>query len=157
MKTSWTMVVGMIALAGLGMVLTTGCQPANPNLTAQANSPIPDVPLPNGFALIEEQSRSRSRGSWRTVDFLYEGSGDKFAVPRFYEEQMPMHGWSLWDKRFIRGRATINFIKNGETCVITVYEEGGIKPIRLHVDISPTAQEGSAPRAMPPGSGRKGR
>lgn len=155
MKTSRTMVAGLVGLALLASLGATGCQPANQNLTAQANSAIPDVPVPNGFELIEEQSRSRSRGSWRTVDFLFEGSADKFAVPQFYEKQMPMHGWSLWDKRFIRGRATINFIKNGETCVITVYEEGGIKPVRLHVDISPTAQD-APPRVSSPGSGRKG-
>lgn len=120
----------------MAMVLLAGCTPdPKAELQARPHSAVPDVPLPGGFSLVEKQSRSRSRGNWRTVDYLYKGSVNKFAVIRFYEKQMPASGWQLMDKRFVQGRATLNYIKDNEICVLSVYEAG--YQTCVHVDISP--------------------
>jgi hypothetical protein len=120
----------------MAMVLLTGCTPdPEAELQARPHSAVPDFPLPGGFSLVEKQSRSRSRGNWRTVDYLYKGGEDKFAVIRFYEKQMPASGWRLMDKRFVQGRATLNYIKDNEICVLSVYESG--YQTCVHVDISP--------------------
>jgi hypothetical protein len=120
-------------------VLPGSCQSSDTNadLTVQQRSVISDVPVPTGFSLVEEQSRSRSRATWRTVDYLFAGSGEKFAVMRLYEKQMPIHGWTLQDKRFTQGQVMMIYNKDTEQCVITIFDAGGFSPTRLHVDISP--------------------
>ena len=97
-------------------------------------------------------SRSRSRGSWRTVDYLYRGSGEKFAVIRFFERQMPINGWTATDKRFVQGRATLNFVNDNEICSITVYNASGWNGTYIHVDVSPSGE--AIPLAKPAKSQR---
>lgn len=134
------------------LLLSHGCT-GDPTveLQAQPQSTIPDVPVPSGFGLVEKQSRSRSRGNWRTVDYLYRGSENKFAVVRFVEKQMPAGGWQLMDKRFVQGRATMNFIKGNEVCVLSVYGDSGYSTY-IHVDISP---RGSMPAGNSPQTKKK--
>ena len=121
-------------------VMVVGCTGGDPeaDLVAQPRSPVPDVPVPSDFELVEKMSRSRSRGSWRTVDYLYRGGGEKFAVKRFFERQMSINGWTLVDQRFVQGRATLNYVKSDEICCITIYSgSAGWNGTYIHVDVSP--------------------
>lgn len=117
------------------------------DLVAQPRPPVPDIPVPSDFKLEEKMSRSRSRGTWRTVDYLYRGSGEKFAVIRFFERQMPINGWTATDKRFVQGRATLNFVNDNEVCSITVYNASGWNGTYIHVDVSPSGE--TIPPAKP--------
>lgn len=115
----------MIMLGLLVLFLhALGCQNnSGGDLGAQARSPLPDVPLPAGFELEELRSRSWKSGENRFVDHMYEGRGDKFAVSRFYEKQMPVSGWTMESDQFLQGRGTMDFVKGHERCRITYYDE----------------------------------
>jgi hypothetical protein len=123
MKQSWMMALGMFV--GVAALAMAGCQgDGGGELGAQARSPLPDVPLPDGFSLVELRSRSWRSGESRFVDHLYEGRRDKFAVSRFYEKQMPLSGWSMESSQFLQGRGTMDFVKGAERCRITYYDSG---------------------------------
>ncbi len=114
----------VLVLLTIALGLLAGCR-SNPSvdLGAQARSPLPDVPVADGFELVELRSRSWQSGQSRFVDHMYEGSGDKFAVSRFYEKQMPIAGWSMESSQFLQGRGTMDFIKGQERCRITYYDK----------------------------------
>lgn len=123
MKRAWMTTLGLAAVA---MVMAGGgCQQSSTmDLGAQARSPLPDVPVPDGFTLVELRSRSWQSGQSRFVDHMYEGRGEKFAVSRFYEKQMPTAGWTLESSQFLQGRGTMDFAKGDEHCRITFYDKG---------------------------------
>jgi hypothetical protein len=116
------MMMHMLLLAAL--LPLAACQTdTNRDLGARAYAPLPDVPVAEGFELVELRSRTLDNGQLRFVDHMYQGRGDKFAVERFYEKQMPISGWTMEGKQFVQGRGTMDFVKGSEHCRITYYDE----------------------------------
>jgi hypothetical protein len=123
-------IAGMVLLAA---VATTGCNSNTTNdsggsarqaepteLVAMSRPPVPDLPVPIGFDLDQGRSRNLAAAGVRWVDHVYKGSGDKFAVARFYRRQMPINRWVLVTEMFSKGDLKLDFEKQNERCHITL-------------------------------------
>jgi hypothetical protein len=139
-----------VLMSATALVLLTGCEQTqtvdasngaprqvNPqaDLVAQSAAPIPDVPLPLGFKLDESVSRNYSLAGARLVDHVYKGSAGKFALKRFYERQMPVHGWTTVSTMFTQGQVRLYFMKDIERCAIVIADGGLFGGTRLQVDL----------------------
>lgn len=123
-----------LAVAGTGCTATGDAQatdkPATKSDTASApltladllplnRPPIADLPVPNGFMLVESISRSYDWGSGRVVDHTYEGRAEKQEIERFYARQMPAQGWTRASTETVRGSSRLEFTNpRGERCAI---------------------------------------
>lgn len=108
--------------------VNTGSTPREvgvPNeLVAKARPPVPDVPVPLGFDLDEDESRSLASAGIRWVDHRYTGNPDKWAVGRFYKRQMPLNGWVLDSDQMSQGLITLSFSKGVERCDVRISDGG---------------------------------
>ncbi|MHC4295178.1 MAG: hypothetical protein ACYSTL_06295 [Planctomycetota bacterium] len=109
-------------------------------LVATSRPPIPDLPVPIGFGLDEGKSRDYAFSGGRFVDHVYKGKGDKFAVKRFYERQMPINRWVLSTEMFIRGDISMDFEKETERCRIVVTGGGSFQSTYIEVQLSPSGR-----------------
>ena len=83
-----------------------------------------DIPLPTGFKIVEPLMEDYSTGQGRTyLRHTYAGSADKFAVRRFYREQMPLLRWVKMSDGAIKGDFSMRFAKGNEVCMIDVRDE----------------------------------
>jgi hypothetical protein len=91
-------------------------------LVGQGRPPIPDFPVPVGFALNESLSRNFAAAGLRSVEHVYDGKADKFAVKRFYQQQMPVSRWVLQNDLVAEGTITMEFEKegHGERCTVVI-------------------------------------
>ena len=123
-------------LVGLGVVLpflVSGCETPDQRkdqavrLIATSRPYEKDIPLPAGFTIVERAMEDHSTGQSRTyLRHVYSGRADKFAVRRFYREQMPLLRWAKMSDSAIKGSFTMRFAKGNEVCVICIGDEGNI-------------------------------
>jgi len=113
---------------------------SQPELIAQAHSPIPDVPLPIGFKLDEGRSRNFASSGARYVDHVYKGKASRFAVARFYKQQMPREKWVLITDRFVQGSVILDFEKNTERCSLTVSKGSLFNPTIIRMQLWTTSR-----------------
>ena len=106
-----------------------------PELVAQANPPIADVPLPARFRLDEEQSWSRVTGGVRRIEHHYYGPADKFAVWRFFKKRMPEQQWTLVRDEYSNGGVRMDFDKASERCLVTISDGSLFNPSRVRVEL----------------------
>jgi hypothetical protein len=95
-----------------------------PELVAMRRPPIDDLPVPIGFYLDEDKSRNTTVAGARFIDHLYKGRADKFAVGRFYKQQMPISRWTLVTERFSQGEILQDYEKDNGRCRISITEGG---------------------------------
>lgn len=112
------------ALAVL-LAVVGGCSAAGPiapsgPLRPMPDPPLADVPVPVGFRLQERSCEDWSSGAIRYVRHRYLGKADKYAVRKFYREQMPLLRWSAVSEGQVSGRHTLRFKRPKESCTITV-------------------------------------
>jgi len=142
------LVAGLGACASSGRETagsTQGEQQAGPDrpmrvgLIPQSRPPIADLPVPIGFKLAESISRTYESGGTRTIDHTYEGRDDKFAVERFYAEQMPLKDWEAKSKRMERGVITQIYQKAGEMAEVRISDAKGLTTNRtsIHITVQP--------------------
>ncbi len=117
---------------------------AGGTLFAMAHPPIADLPVPFGFDLDEGRSRHWTMGSIRLVDHVYEGSGDKFVVARFYRTQMPINRWELVRDVFAQGDIILDFDKGNERCHVVISEDGWGNRLEIKVLLSSSGKIPSA-------------
>lgn len=108
---------------------------ALPEMVALARPPIADLPVPVGFHLQEDKSRSFEAAGMRYIDHLYYGHGDRFAVKRFYERQMPISRWVLVTDMFIRGSVMMDFEKGSERCQISINSTGWFNGLKIQIAV----------------------
>ncbi len=113
-------------------------------LFAKAHPPIADLPVPFGFDLDEGRSRHWTVGSIRLVDHVYEGSGEKFDVARFYRTQMPINRWEMVRDVFAQGDIILDFDKGNERCHVVITEEGWGNRLEIKVLLSSSGKIPSA-------------
>jgi hypothetical protein len=107
-----------------------GCAPAASNkhdvrLIASARPYEPDIPIPNGFKLLDDASEDRSTGVSRLyLRHLYTGRADKYAVRSFYREQMPLARWTMVSAGNVRGVCNLRFEKGDESCDVEIRDAG---------------------------------
>lgn len=146
----------MLTMAVAGLVLVGGCarmprrqvtrkngrpvktkaaQPAK--LAAVSRPPIPDLPVPDGFKLDEERSRSFAAAGSRYVDHTYESRDrvDKYMLSRFYKRHMPVCRWTLLTDMFVQRKIMLDFEKEGERCRIIITEGGMMSPCTVQAQV----------------------
>ncbi|MCM8784533.1 MAG: hypothetical protein NC818_07230 [Candidatus Omnitrophica bacterium] len=108
-------------------VFLTGCasfsfQKRTPAEEALLPAPLlkfADVPVPQGFKLIANESFIFQNENGRVGLLRYSGSPTADLVVNFYREQMPQYGWFLLNI-VEYGRRVLNFEKQEESCIITL-------------------------------------
>lgn len=137
------------------VALATGCASSGDTGNAPSAAPVrhpalQDFPVPSGFQLVDEHSRSRNYGAVRMVQFEYAGQTQPGAVARFYMEQMPSNGWVLKPYAFLEGEYQLRFESDMEDCSIRVrrVKSGVTTRTLINVDIGPISR--AAPERTTP-------
>ncbi|MCM8778825.1 MAG: hypothetical protein NC898_01960 [Candidatus Omnitrophica bacterium] len=78
-----------------------------------------DVPVPQGFKLMANESFIFQNENGRVGLLRYTGSPTADQAVNFYREQMPQYGWFLLNI-IEYGRRVLNFEKGEESCIITI-------------------------------------
>lgn len=94
-----------------------------------------DIPLPVGFVLADHSSEDWSGGSIRYLRHRYVGVADKFAIRRFYREQMPLLRWKAVGDSHVRGRIVMRFERGRESNTVTIENDGRGRSGRLAIDV----------------------
>ncbi|MBN1554736.1 MAG: hypothetical protein JXA11_08320 [Phycisphaerae bacterium] len=136
------------SLAGLlsGLCASVGCQTGGSGeIKADPRSThVTDVPVPNGFDLVENRSRSyQNQTGLRWVDYLYKGREEKLDIVRFYEKQMTLYHWEPQTTQTAQGQTSLDYTKGHERCRITV-SGGGMGASFVHISITPGTHVGPA-------------
>ena len=121
---------GVVLALTLSWPLAAGCSAphAKPQGAALAPSPQPydaDIPVPEGFRLVENSCEDWAAGPIRYLRHRYRGRADKLAVRRFYRDQMPLVRWAAAGDGGVHGRYTMRFERGTESCTITIDEAHG--------------------------------
>ena len=93
-----------------------------------------DIPVPDGFKFIANQSFAFQTQDLRVGLLKYEGKADPDAIVQFYKEQMPLYNWKVVNL-IEYGKRLLNFEKNGQSAVVTI-EPRGTKVI-ITIAVSP--------------------
>ncbi len=117
------------AVAALVLSLVGGCVGSsairgNRSLLPSARPYAADIPLPEGFRLVDQSSEDWAAG--RRIRYLrhrYRGRADKYTVREFYREQMPLVRWTAISDGNVNGRITMRFERAAESCTITIEDE----------------------------------
>ena len=117
------------AVAAIVLSLVGGC--VGPSAISGRQSLVPsarpyeaDIPLPEGFRLVDRSSEDWAAG--RRIRYLrhrYRGRADKYTVRRFYREQMPLVRWTAISDGNVNGRITMRFERAAESCTVTIEDE----------------------------------
>jgi hypothetical protein len=134
-------------------MLTVGCESPEANqdvrLVASRRQYEKDVPVPAGFQLVEDACEDQSTGTRRLyLRHLYEGDAqNKYAVRRFYREQMPRARWHLVSDGNVKGVYTLRFEKGTEACTVRITDaESGLGAARARIEVTIVQEErGQAP------------
>ncbi len=117
-------------------------------LVPAVRTPIPDFPVPAGFSLDENQSRSFAAGGARSVFHVYRGGANKFDVASFYRKQMASNRWILVTDRFLQREVKMDFEKETERCLVVIADSNKFgSSVEIQVElftsgrIKSTAQE----------------
>jgi hypothetical protein len=79
-----------------------------------------EVPVPDGFKLVESHSMDHESAGQRMARHEYQGKGDPFAVRNFYRQQMPQMGWERVSDESFKGVITMRFEKKREVCTVQI-------------------------------------
>lgn len=114
-----------------------------------------DIPIPEGFRLVEEACEDQSTGTRRLyLRHIYEGSAsNRYAVRVFYREQMPRARWHLVSDGNVKGEYTLRFEKGSEACTIRITDAEGSIGANTRVQVIIAQEErGEAPPKVRNGS-----
>ncbi|MDP6045718.1 MAG: hypothetical protein QGH94_12305 [Phycisphaerae bacterium] len=132
--------VTCLGLAAL-LCMLSGCAwfsgDSNPGmeLAARAKSPVADLPVPMGFTIDAERSRTFDSGVARLVDHLYTGNASTFAVARFYKKAMVLRRWRFVNETFSLGDQDLRFTRPGETCRVRITPGSWLHPTKLKLEL----------------------
>ena len=92
-------------------------------LLAKARPPVPDLPVPIGFDMVEDISRSYESAGARFIDHSFRGKARKFDVERFCRIQLPLKGWTFRGSQMVRGAFTMRYEKGNEFLEVHIWSE----------------------------------
>lgn len=78
-----------------------------------------DIPVPRGFKFLPAASYAFKSGDIRAGVLIYQGLAPAEQVMAFYQQQMPMHKWSLLNL-VEYGNRLMNYDRENESCVINI-------------------------------------
>lgn len=96
-----------------------------------------DVPVPDGFRFIANESFAFQTQDVRVGLLKYEGKADPDAIVRFYKEQMPLYNWEVVNI-IEYGKRLLNFEKDGQSAVVTIEPRGG--KVIITIAVSPRSE-----------------
>lgn len=138
---------GLLILGGLA-VLAIGCESGDRISASPVRDPVVgDLPKPAGFRLVDDRSLAHLSGQVRLAKCLYEGSTNREAVKRFYEEYMPSAGFEQRRMELEDGAYKLFFESETETCDVRI-SRSGLKTLVM-VNLTPRPA-GSTQREAPP-------
>lgn len=79
-----------------------------------------EIPVPDGFQLVDEHSMDHESAGQRMARHEYKGRADPFAVRDFYRQRMPQMGWERVSDQSVKGVITMRFEKKLEACTIQI-------------------------------------
>ena len=103
-----------------------------------------DVPMPNGFRIIPDDSFIFDNDVTRFGILKYSGSADASTVARFYRDQMPLYNWRFINLMEFNMRI-VNFDRDDQTCTIII-EPRHLGTV-LTVSVAPKAGRASTYKA----------
>jgi hypothetical protein len=109
-------------------------------LEPQAVFRFPDIPVPMGFKLVNQETYSFEGAGVRVGVLKYKGRAQAHSVINFYKEQMPMYNWRLLNV-IEYGERLMNFDREDEICNIKLVSHGSA--LYVTVSVGPKTQ---APR-----------
>jgi hypothetical protein len=125
-----TALVATLAACAEGPKVVQPLPPGNASLH-------PDLPSPQGFVFVENQSHSSPTGSFRVVNQTLEGKERRVeGAVKFYKEAFPAHGWTLEkEEGQAPGTIRLSFVKKEERCRIEISEPTrAVVTVRLKVN-----------------------
>lgn len=137
-----SLVVAILLSAGLAGCLGGGGRPPAP----VQHPMLQNVPLPDGFRIVDQRSRGMTTGGQRWAQCEFMGNADRATVVSFFEEYMPTAGWALKEKRFTAGVYDLRFDSARERCDLRVYHQS---LNRTKIDVDLRQIPGAAPDAPP--------
>lgn len=138
-------VIGLLGCAGLSKKTDSHTQ--SPALLEPSSiAKFADVPVPNHFKFLAEDSYSFENTGVRVGFLRYQGKAAAEQLVNFYREQMPMYNWELLNV-VEYGDRLMNFDREAETCIITITPKGSAALITL--SIGPKNQPASKKSARP--------
>ncbi len=93
------------------------------SLLAKSRTEVPDLPVPVGFDLMEDISRSYESAGARFIDHSYRGRDDKAEVERFCRIHLPMKSWTMRGSQMVRGTFTMRYEKGSEYLEVRIWTE----------------------------------
>jgi hypothetical protein len=138
---------GCLLLEMLGLP-TGGQTPYNPKLedegvAVQRNIQFNDIPVPMAFKLRRDRFYSYSCATFRIGEFYYEGAWTYRRTKAFYEEQMPISGWSRLSEEIGDRQAREHWAKGSDRLRI-VYDVSG-EYVAVHMQLYPVGSEPPLP------------
>jgi hypothetical protein len=102
-----------------------------------------DIPIPNGFRLVERACEDQSTGTRRLyLRHTYEGrAADRYAVRTFYRDQMPRAQWTLVSDGNVKGSYTMRFEKGTEACTVLISDVPSRLGVNTRVQVIVTQEE----------------
>lgn len=104
-------------------------------LKVSAHPLVRDIPVPEGFRLVDQSCEDWASGPIRYIRHRYTGRADKHAVRRFYREQMPLVRWTAISDANLHGRFTMRFERSKEYCTVFIDSPAARKSDQVIVDV----------------------
>ena len=104
-----------------------------------ADSPIVDVPVPEGFMMEQPSHSEVTPGTnFRWVNHNYKGRAPYASVVRFFREKLAGKGWNCLSQQQSDESVTLTFSKSNEDCVINVWM--GTFDTHININLHPTGR-----------------
>ena len=142
-----------LALSLLAVGLMGGCsgdkKGGMKRLKARESPFLDDVPVPQGFKLVDKMTEDYESGGQRMARHEYRGYTDRYRIREFYKEQMPLMGWNLVSDQNVKGIITLRFENKFEFCSVTIIPSGWFDRSTIRVIINPFKRTPTEPPKRP--------
>ena len=91
-----------------------------------------DVPIPQGFRLMPNESFAFQNNQLRLALLKYTGKSSTERLVMFFKDQMPLYNWSLINI-VEYGSNVLNFQRQDEICTITIVPQGSKSQLVISV------------------------
>jgi len=104
-------------------------------LVADAESPLPDVPVPIGFVALEARSVGYvTRDGVRMVRHVYQGRAEMVEAVEFYRQELERRGWKRRHEDNTGNISALHYRKGPETLLVRINSRYSVLTIRLNID-----------------------
>lgn len=140
----WLAALLVLALGGAGCAAlespsasATGDAPPGSQAQNAGHYRFNDLPVPQGYTLVTDQSFVFESPGMRAGHLVYTGGGKNQDIVRFFRNSLPQQGWSLVSS-FERGESLMTFEKPGWVAGVLI--RPGTFDTRIEINIGPRAQ-----------------